>query len=298
MSAHADFAPFDVIVPGSTSNLGPGFDALGLALDLELRVRVEPRPQRADGGVSWEFVSPTLVGDNLVDAGLRAGLEGREVPALHARVVSDIPLRAGLGSSAAAIVAGLRIAARFAPRSTADLLRLATHIEGHPDNVSASLLGGLTVSCVENTGAVRSMPTRWPEAWRLVMATPAVQLATAEARAALPERVPLRDAIANVQRAALLVRAVHAEDAAAMREALRDRLHQPYRARLVPGLEQALDFHDRSLIGVYLSGAGPTIAAVVTGDGRAVCDRFRALYDDLGLPCAVRLLGVRQPFTA
>lgn len=293
----ADF-PFEIAVPGSTANLGPGYDALALALRVYLRLRVERVEGAAPGSIEWLFEDLPLTGENYIARGFRAGLGvAAGVPALRVHVRSEIPMRGGLGSSAAALVAGLRLAARFRPSGDQDLLQAATALEGHPDNVSASILGGLTVSCVAPDGRVHSLPVRWPDDWRVVVATPAVELATSAARAAVPSQVPMADAVANLQRASLLVQAVHARDVAAMREALRDRLHQPYRAPLVPGLDRALAFEAPSLVGAFLSGAGPSIAAIVTGDGDEVRTLFSSLYADLGLPAAVRAIEVHQPRT-
>lgn len=292
------FDPFEIAIPGSTANLGPGYDALALALQIYLRLRVEPAEGEPPGSVQWRFEGAQLSGGNYIERGLRAGLaDGSGVPALRVTVRSEIPMRGGLGSSAAALVAGLRLAARFVPLTDDELLQRATTLEGHPDNVSASILGGLTVSCVASGGRVHSLRLRWPEAWRLIVATPGIELATSAARAAVPAQVPLRDAVANLQRASLLVQAVHEVNAPAMREALRDALHQPYRAALVPGLARALDFQSPSLVGVFLSGAGPSIAAIVDGGGDDVLRMFEALYRDLALPCSIRRIAVHQPIT-
>lgn len=288
--------PFEIAVPGSTANLGPGYDALALALRVYLRLHVEHVPGAPRGSIDWRFEEPTLTGKNYIERGFRAGLRaGVEVPALRVHVRSEIPMRGGLGSSAAALVAGLRLASHFSPLAEDDLLQAATALEGHPDNVSASILGGLTVSCVSADGRVHSLRIGWPRAWSLIVATPAIELATSAARSVVPQQVPLRDAVANLQRASLLVQAVHAVDAAAMREALRDTLHQPYRAPLVPGLSRALAFEAPSLVGVFLSGAGPSVAAIVTDDGSEVRRMFESLYQELALPCAVRTLAVHQP---
>lgn len=288
--------PFEIAVPGSTANLGPGYDALALALQVYLRVRVERAESLPQGAVEWHFEDRPLSGANYIDRGFRSGLPvDSRLPGLRVRVRSAIPMRGGLGSSAAALVAGLRLAARFHPRPDGDLLQAATALEGHPDNVSASLLGGLTVSCVAEDGRVHSLPVPWPASWRIVVATPAIELATSAARAAVPAEVRLQDAVANLQRASLLVQAVHARDADAMREALRDRLHQPYRAALVPGLSHALAWQAPSLIGTFLSGAGPSIAAIVTDEGHEATRLFGRLYQDLGLSCDIRTIDVHQP---
>jgi homoserine kinase len=128
------------------------------------------------------------------------------------------------------------------------------------------------------------------------MATPAVGLDTKVARATLPASIDRADAVFNLQRTAVLLQAIHAGRYEALRDALRDRLHQPYRAPLVPGLEQALAFEHPALLGVFLSGAGPSIAALTRGDAPDVVDRFERLYrDTLGLDCTVRTLHVHQP---
>jgi homoserine kinase len=288
----------EIAVPGSTSNLGSGFDAFGLALQTFLVVRVLDVDETTRGQLSWTFTGERPDGENFIERGVRAGVrDGIDWPSLHLEVSSAIPMKSGLGSSAAAIVAGLRLAALVSSArgeaSEQQLLDAATGLEGHPDNVSASLSGGFTTSAISADGHVLSRALAWPRAWRVVVATPAVALATKEARAALPAQVPLADAVANLQRAALLVHAVHAADPDAMREALRDRLHQPYRARLVPGLDRALAFRVPGLLGTFLSGAGPSIAAVVGDEGHDTMTSFERLYRDLGLQAVVRAIPVQ-----
>jgi homoserine kinase len=287
----------EIVVPGSTSNLGSGFDAFGLALDVPLTVRIVEVDHGQPGRLVWRFVGPAPDGENFIERGFRAGIvEPLGSPSLVVEARTAIPMKSGLGSSAAAIVAGLRLAACVdGAAGRQSLLDRATALEGHPDNVSASILGGLTLSCTGTDGHVVSRAAHWPTAWLLVVATPEIGLATKDARAVLPESVSRAAAVANLQRAALLVHAVDRVDRDAMREALRDRLHQPYRARLVPGLERALAFRAPSLIGVFLSGAGPSIAAIVDDDPGGVVEMFRRLYDDLGLRAEVRVIPVRQP---
>ena len=289
----------EVVVPGSTSNLGPGFDAIGLALRLYLRVRivgVHPDRRRE---ISWRFVDRPLDGENAI-ARAFAALEVErpaDFPALDVEVRSEIPMLSGLGSSAAAVVAGLRLYEAVAgPQPLDDLLALATRLEGHPDNAAPSLLGGLVVSAVAPDGRVAAVSVPWPGQLRLVFARPHARLDTHRARAALPASVPFADAVFNLQRAALLVQALAASDTRALREAFRDRLHQPFRMALVPGLEQALALDHPSLLGVFLSGAGPTIGAVVDGDDEAIGHLLRGIYRKIGLDADVGLIDVQQPF--
>jgi homoserine kinase len=284
-------------IPGSTSNLGPGFDALGLALQLPLTLDVELGIDAPNGITEFVF-EPALAGPNAILRGYRTALGHAtgEVPAMRVRVHSAIPVCAGLGSSAAALVAGLRLAALVGgPGDTQTLLDTAARLEGHPDNTSASLLGGFVTSCLTVNGQVAAISSPWPADLRLVVATPDLPLETRVARSVLPEAVSHGDAVANVQRAALLVHALRTGDRRWLREALRDRLHQPYRARLVPAFDDALALDQPSLLGVFLSGAGPSIAAIVEGDGTAVAAAFRGIYAERALACTVRVLEAALP---
>jgi homoserine kinase len=293
-----DLVGREVVVPGSTSNLGPGFDALGLALGVYLHARIVAAEADGAGRLHFTFDGLTLAGENSIERALRAVAtrRGTALPSLDIAVRSDIPLKGGLGSSAAAIVAGIRLYEAIAgPLTQEDVLTLAGELEGHPDNTSASILGGLTASC-QADGRVIAIATRWPDEIRVVIATPAVSLETKVARAALPASIGRDDAVFNLQRIAVFLQAINAGRYEVLREALRDRLHQPYRATLVPGLEQALAFEHPALLGVFLSGAGPSIAALTRGDAPAVVERFERLYrDELRLACTVRTLHVHQP---
>jgi homoserine kinase len=290
-------------VPGSTSNLGPGFDALGLALQVYLELDVvDARDDRA-GRLTFAFEGGAPAGENAIATAIadEAGRRGVTLPSLDLAVRSTIPIQAGLGSSAAAIVAGLRLVhALCADRERGDdadvgrLLDAATALEGHPDNVSASILGGLTASS-QGPGGVTSVASPWPARVRVVIATPRVGLATAKARGVLPSTLSRADAVFNVQRTALLLQAVHTGQLDAMAAALDDRLHQPYRAPLVPGLAEALAFRHPTVLGAFLSGAGPSIGAFVLDDAGAAERFFSELYARLGLACAVRTLDVHQP---
>lgn len=284
-------------MPGSISNLGAGFDALSVAVRLYLRLRVE-RIGPPGEGLAFTFVGGPLLGENAIERALKwiAEREGVTLPSLGVRVESEIPLQAGLGSSGAAIVAGLRLFETIVgPRPLGDLLQAASALEGHPDNVAASLLGGLTASCQGAGGTVLAYALPWPERIKFVVLTPAVRLETKAARRILPDTIPREDAVFNVQRAALFLAAIHRGDRAGVREALRDRLHQPYRQALVPGLEQALALDHPNLLGVCLSGAGPSIAALVTGKTAGVVRLLRSAYRRTGIKFTVRVLSAQQP---
>ena len=288
----------EIIVPGSISNLGPGFDALAVAVDVYLRVRiVETRPSAPDT-VATEFIGRLPGGANRVEAAFKAARErfGRPAPGLRLQVSSDIPTRAGLGSSGAATIAGLRLYAEVANGDVdaSEWLSIATEIEGHPDNVSASLLGGIVASCQHEDGRVMARSWPWPSALRFVVATPDLGVDTPKARAMLPSTISLRDAVFNLQRALLLTRAVESGDFRDLREAMRDRWHQPVRAALVPGLTEALALDDPSIVGVCLCGSGPSIAALVTDGAARATALFEEIYRRLGLECTVRTLTAHQ----
>lgn len=291
-----------VVVPASTSNLGPGFDALGLALSLYLRVEVNAITEDGAGEIRCEFAGPTPPGDNLIVTGFRevcraVGATG--VPSLDVRVACDIPACAGLGSSAAALVAGGRLAALVVDGAAdALLIDVLSALEGHPDNVSAAMLGGLVAGCVDGRGHVVAVAAAWPEEVRLIVATPAVPLPTRTARAVLPSHLTRQDAIFNIQRVALLIQAVSTGRVDVLREAFADRLHQPYRTPLVPGLAEVLALDVPGMVGAFLSGAGPSVAVCAVGDVAPVVDALRALYASIDPAVVIRVLDVHQPAAA
>jgi homoserine kinase len=218
---------------------------------------------------------------------------------LRVTVTSEIPMAAGLGSSAAAVVAGLLLyeAAR-AISIEQDLLAMATELEGHPDNASAALLGGITVSCPCDDGRVIARSWQWPPAIRFIVATPEVTLHTKTARGVLPAALPFRDAVANLQRALLLVRALETGQYDDIREALKDRWHQAARASLVPALAEALAMVHPSVLGVCLSGAGPSVMALAApGRSDEAAAVLGDVYRRLGIPHTIRNLAAHQGFT-
>jgi homoserine kinase len=263
-----------VRVPATSANLGPGFDALGLALALYNEVVAEER----DG------VSVTIEGEgadrlardggNVVARGVKLAYEaaGRAFKGCALECVNRIPTARGLGSSAAAWVGGLVAgnALLGSPLSREALLGLAARAEGHPDNVAAAVFGGLTVSCVAPDG-VTAVTLPVPKSLSWVVLVPEVTSATAEARALLPRSVPREDAVFNVQRVALLLAGLQSAQPAVLSVALEDRLHQPYRLKLFPWMpDVATAARTAGALGCVLSGAGPSLLAVVDGNGTAV----------------------------
>ena len=219
----------EIVVPGSIGNVGPGFDTLGLAVGLYLSVRVTRVVRDGRGELAFSFIDAKPLGDNRIRRAFDiVGKRRKGQASVEVEVRSEIPQRAGLGSSAAATVAGLRLRELIDGRrlSTADFLTAGAALEGHPDNIAAILFGGLTNSCRTATGVIVGR-WAWPAAWRLVIATPDAQLATAISRQALPAKLPLGDVRFNLQRVALLLHAVQSRRADELAEALADRAHQP-----------------------------------------------------------------------
>ena len=263
--------PFQVRVPASTSNLGPGFDTLSAALSLYLTLGVEPIE---GGGLEWPPDWNLPLEENVLDRSLRVAFStlGVEVPGIRLGIDNPIPLTRGLGSSGAAIIAGIKIAEQITGErfSNDDALRIAYPLEGHPDNLAASLLGGWALSWTSGS-RVRSLRLRSALRCRFVVAVPDQAISTPEARAILPRSYDLATAVFNIQRSSLLVHALHTGEAHLLREATLDRLHQSYRASLVPGLEEVLAGPppDRdwsaSLLGTFISGSGSTVITLAAG---------------------------------
>ena len=286
----------EIVVPASIGNLGPGFDTLGLAVSLYLRVRVTGVSADGQARLVCRFVDGAPASPNLIARAFHSGPRHRRRQSIEVEVRSDIPQRAGLGSSAAATIAGLRLRdAIDGPRPLEVLAAAAYRLEGHPDNAVAALVGGLASSCVLPDGAVKVTQWPWPSSWRILVVTPDVQLSTRAARDVLPTRVPLEDAVFNLQRVAHLLGAVTRRDPGALGLALEDRCHQRYRQPLVPVLRDVLRLEHRDLLGVCLSGAGPSIVAFTNANVAAVERAVNRLYRDAGVPCTIRRLKVHAP---
>jgi homoserine kinase len=302
-----------VRVPATTANLGPGFDALGLALRLhntiELEAAEEPRIEIEGEGADSLPRNPShlayraaLAVADAVAAERRGERHGRRhepwrgtavrsaeggiLPRAFAlRQHNRIPLARGLGSSAAAIVGGAAAANALLgnPLDRTALIDLAAGMEGHPDNVAPAVLGGLVVCAATDAGTIETVRLN-PKQQRVTIAIPDFAVSTAEARRLLPDAVPFRDAVFNISRTALLVAALAEGRTGALDQAMRDRLHQPYRGRLVPGLERVFDAaRAAGAHGVALSGSGPAVVAF--GDAPGIGEAMRRAFEDTGAAC-------------
>lgn len=283
-------------VPATTANLGPGFDCLGLALGLYNQVTFAPASSGLSVKIQGEGADElpadstnlTVVAAERVFARL-----GRRPPGVQIVQENGIPIGSGLGSSAAAIVGGMLAANALmgGELTRKELLQLAAEMEGHPDNVVPAALGGLVlVNRVGGQMHIESIPT---PPLQVVVVLPRFTLATAQARAALPAQVPLTDAVFNAGRTALLVRALAAGDYDKLAVAMQDRLHQPYRLPLVPGLEEALRrARAAGAAGAALSGAGPGVVAFARDNHQQIIQAMQGALSEAGLESRAWVLPV------
>lgn len=255
-------------VPATSANLGPGFDCFGLALDLVNEVTVDTE---VEPGILWEGEGADELptdGTDMVSramalvARLAAGERG--LPPLHLSGVNRIPLQSGLGSSAAAAVAGVALASRLLdsahdPRTT---FTMAADLEGHPDNAAAAVYGGFTL--VAGEGSVRRFDPH-PDLRPVVLVPEGVRLPTEEARRALPTQVSREDAVFNAAHAALMVAALLREPEL-LYPAMRDRLHQDVRLALVPDVRSVFERIAAAGVPICVSGAGPSLLAFERGE--------------------------------
>jgi homoserine kinase len=283
-----------VRIPATSANLGCGFDILGLALQLYNSYTLTTTPEPG-----WRVSLPPGIDlpthrDNLVYRAARRLFEhvGIVPPGLHLSLTIDIPLARGLGSSASAIVGGL-VAANHLTGNTLDrqaLLAMAVDLEGHPDNVTPALMGGLTLSYTAEAQH-RYLHLPFPQELTVIVAIPEFALSTAYARSVLSAQVSRADAVFNCSRIALLVHALQNRRYDLLATAMDDRLHQPYRATLVPGMTDAIvAAYAAGALGVALSGSGPTLLAFAYGANRAIATALHQTFQRHGIACQIRPL--------
>jgi homoserine kinase len=295
---------YEVRVPASTANLGAGFDCLGLALELYLDVRATvlapgSRAIARTRGVKGSAALPSAPDKNLIfrTMKLTAEREGFSLPPVRLAVRNRIPVAGGLGSSAAATVAGVALA--FAVNGIAvpkeKALRYAAEIEGHADNVGAAMLGGFVVTFIRSDGSVVAVKKRWPKVIRILVITPAFELETSKSRSVLPPNVPRPDAVHNLQRCALFVGALDERRFDLLGDAMQDRLHQAHRQTLIPGFADILAMPRMpGLLGVALSGAGPSILALATERFDEIGKTIAGHFEKNGLDSTIRHLEAAQ----
>ena len=287
-----------VQVPSSTTNLGPGFDALGVALNLYNRVELEELPWGISVHVEGEGVNeiPRDESNISVEAVKRVYHKaGRTLPGLWMKQRNHIPLARGLGSSSAALVGGL-VGANLmlgSPLGLDDLVQIAVEMEGHPDNVVPALVGGFCISAVTEGG--RTLYTRAPvvDRYRWVIVVPQFEVSTKEARSRLPAEISFEDATFNVQRVGMLMAAFAYGQNEFFREAMQDRLHQPYRKDLMGPLDEVFEAaYEGGALGACISGAGPCVLAICDQGAGKVGLAMREVYRKHGIGTAMHVLRI------
>jgi homoserine kinase len=266
-----------VRVPASSANLGPGFDTLGLALDVYLTCRFRSASKLTIRATGCDAGHISTNEDNLIWQTTR--LVAPEIGSIELEIDNQIPLGKGLGSSAAAVIAGVVIGSEIAGHAW-DRQRVfeeAARIEGHPDNVGASALGSVIASSMSKGGA-HAVRLDFPAHFKVSAVVPDFRVPTSEARLALPDSYLRCDAIFNLQRTSLLVAALATGNSKAFSAALDDRIHQPQRAALVPGLDEITHLRAPGLLGCVLSGAGPSILVFYEAGSESVCELPRAIF--------------------
>lgn len=289
---------FKISVPATSANVGPGFDVMGLAFDMYNRFTFDtdcPERLRIEGCLP-EFASPE---NNLLYTTLTQVLaqHGRLAPNLRIGFDTDLPVCSGLGSSSTCIVAGVMAANALGnlAMDTEQILRTATLIEGHPDNVAPAILGGFVAAIVED-GLVYWH--RYPISDRISFYAlmPEVRVPTEAARAALPKTYALTDCIYNLSRVPILLEGLERADPRLIRAGCKDRIHQEYRLQLIPQGDEVMRFavEETDAVSVYISGAGPTLVAVVIDDDDTFGKQAIAFVAGLDLPWAVRKMHVQR----
>jgi homoserine kinase len=284
-----------VQVPATSANMGPGFDTLGIALQLYNTVEMEEIEEglvidiegegadkipRDSSNIIYQAANTVFKQVNYVPKGIRM------------KLINNIPVARGLGSSAAAIVGGI-VAANFVSGeqlAEKDLLAIATSIEGHPDNVAPALLGGIVVSAMDDED-VKYIKITPPSGLKCIVAIPDFHLSTSAARDVLPTSVSMQDAVFNIGRASLLVGAFISGDLSLLSVAMDDKLHQPYRSNLVPGMKKV--FAAAKLAGargVALSGAGPTLIAFADKNIELITKVMKETFTENGVKVKVLIL--------
>ncbi len=301
-----------VKVPATTANIGPGFDCLGMALPIYNTITIEETVLPGTG-IEINVIAESAAIDELslehipLDENslvykaveLLYNSIGQTPSELKINIHSNIPVARGLGSSASVIVGALIAANELLgkPADEVALLSIACEIEGHPDNITPAIVGGLVLSSQEDDGSVIYRKLNWPTEWAITVCVPDFELSTDIARSVLPKEVPMKDAIFNAQRLGMFVQAVNTKDAELMKLTLKDRLHQPYRMKLVPGLDKIMDNlrHIDSVLGCVLSGAGSSILVISEKND---LDKIRGIvkdtWTDQNIKSDIKTLNIEQ----
>lgn len=291
---------YRVKVPATSANMGPGFDCMGVALDIYNTVAAEEIPE----GVVIENHGrdADLIEDddsNLIYKAMKSVFDKVGYTPKGLKIISynEIPVARGLGSSAASTAAGLMLANAMAGEvlSLEEIIRLGTALEGHPDNIVPALIGGMTLSYSQDTSSVGYIKLDFPENLRMLVMVPDFILSTTKARMVLPRQVELGNAVFNISRAALMVAALTAGKLEHLKYAVQDRLHQPYREKLIPGMQEVFEqAYNAGARGVFLSGAGSTIVAMVDADNSDFLSRLKGFLERMSYNWELKFVNVSR----
>ena len=277
-----------VKVPATSANIGPGFDCLGLALPIYNTITIEETVLPGTGieinmmTEDEEAIDEMIFDDiprdenNIVYKAVEMLYNsiGQEPSELRINIQSQIPIAANklLGS----------------PADETALLSIATEVEGHPDNVAPAILGGFVLASQEDDGSIVYRKLNWPNEWDITVCIPDFELSTNIARSVLPENVPMHDAVYNAKHLAMLIEAVNTKDEKLMKIALHDKLHQPYREKLVPGMKEIMEAfkHEDDVLGCVLSGAGPTLLII---SHKYDLDKIKSTVKEIWEPQSVKV---------
>jgi len=286
-------------VPATTANLGPGFDCLGLALKLYLNLEIEETEKglvieyQGEGAEKFSVKKDTLIGKS-AELVLKKIGQDKSKKGLKIKTFNQIPVTRGLGSSAAAIIGGIMGAARICKieLSFQEMLELALSLEGHLDNIVPALMGGLTLAYKTEQEEIKWARIDTPADLRAVLAIPDFSLSTEEMRRVLPSKTSLVDAVFNLSRSALLVNALQNSNWEVLAEAMEDKLHQPFRAPFIPGIEEMFSQIKRTgLAGVALSGSGPTVVSLTKrGSEELISNIMKNIFFKEGIDCRILVL--------
>lgn len=283
------------VVPATSANLGCAFDCGGLALRLYLKAFFAPK-EGSQLTIEYRGQTPERFPNNdsnLILHALRFAAAELDAPppSGHVTVESEIPISVGLGSSAAAVIAGLLLGVRYGGQDgdPKEILRWAEKIEGHVDNAAAAYHGGLVFALCNNVDAIQTLRTDFPESIRLVLVSPEVTVPTHKARQVLPAAYDRGDVLHTLQRTALLAATCFSGNFDLFPELLNDKLHQPYRQKLVPGIEHCLRLRRDGLLGAAISGSGSSVIAFVTRNEEAIGEALQEVFAEAGVRAEVRI---------
>ena len=301
-----------VKVPATTANLGPGFDCLGMALPIYNTITIEETVLPGTGIEINVIPESSLIDDISIShipldensivykaVQLLYNSIGQNPSELKINIKSNIPVARGLGSSASVIVGALVAANELLghPADEVALLSIACELEGHPDNITPAIVGGLVISMQDDDGTVIYKKLDWPSEWMITVCIPDFELSTDIARSVLPKEVPMKDAIYNAQRLGMFVQAVNTKDKELMKIALHDKLHQPYRMKLIQGLDIIMDSlrHIDSVLGCVISGAGSSILVISEkNDLDKIKNIVKDIWANQNIKCELKTLNIEK----